>query len=564
MSQRPRPEPPPVFLPKLASVLREGYTAELFGRDLAAGVIVGLVALPLAIAFAIASGVPPQSGLVTAVVAGFLISALGGSRVQIGGPTGAFIVVVYGIVHEHGQAGLATATVLAGLMLVAMGAARMGAAIKFIPYPVTVGFTSGIALIIAAAQGRDFLGLTMDSVPADFLHKMEAYGRHLGTYNPWALGLGAACLLVLGLWPRLTRKVPAPFVVILAATAAVTAWGLPVDTIGSRFPPIPAGLPAPHLPDLRFSTLRAVFQPAITIALLAAIESLLSAVVADGMTGRRHRSDTELIAQGVANVASPLFGGIPATGAIARTATNVKSGGVTPVSGIVHALTLLLIMLFFGRWASLIPMPALAAILLFVAYNMSEWRLFVRLLKAPKSDVVVLVTTFLLTVLIDLTVAIEAGMVMAAFLFMRRMAGVTKVSFLTQGDSEEENPDDPMALSRKTVPAGVEVFEIDGPFFFGAADQFKDALRQVSGKPKALILRMRRVPVVDATGLAALEDVFNKTAREGTRLILSGVHPQPREALRKMGLLERIGPENVLSDIDKALARAAAVVGSGN
>lgn len=561
MTARHAPAVSPVFLPKLVSTLREGYTAELFAKDLGAGVIVGLVALPLAIAFAIASGVPPQSGLVTAVVAGLIISALGGSRVQIGGPTGAFIVVVYGIVQKHGEGGLAAATLLAGLMLVAMGVARMGAAIKFIPYPVTVGFTSGIALIIAAAQGRDFLGLTMESVPADFLHKMSAYGAHLSTMNPWALGLGGACLLVLGFWPRVSRKVPAPFVVILAATAAVTLLDLPVDTIGSRFPPIPAGLPMPRLPDVSFHTLRAVFQPAVTIALLAAIESLLSAVVADGMTGRRHRSDTELIAQGVANLASPLFGGIPATGAIARTATNIKSGGQTPVAGVIHAVTLLLIMLFFGKWASLIPMPALAAILLFVAYNMSEWRLFVRLLKAPKSDVVVLMTTFLLTVLIDLTVAIEVGMVMAAFLFMRRMANVTKVSFLTQaGLDEEENPDDPMALSRKVVPAGVEVFEIDGPFFFGAADQFKDALRQVSGKPKALILRMRRVPVVDATGLAALDDVFRKTQRDGTQLILSGVHAQPRDAMAKMGLLDRLGPDNVVADIDKALARAKALL----
>ena len=554
----------PAFAPKLWSVFREGYTKDLFLKDLPAGVIVGLVALPLAIAFAIASGVPPQSGLVTAVVAGFIISALGGSRVQIGGPTGAFIVVVYSIVQKHGVDGLAAATFLAGIMLIAMGAAGLGAAIKFIPYPVTVGFTSGIALIIAASQGRDLLGLTMEKVPADFLEKLKAYGEHMGSMNPWALGLGLACLALLALWPRVTRKVPAPFVAILAATAAVSLFHLPVDTIGSRFPPIPSGLPAPHMPQVTLAMLRQVFQPAVTIALLAAIESLLSAVVADGMTGRRHRSDTELIAQGVANLASPLFGGIPATGAIARTATNIKSGGQTPVAGIVHAATLLLIMLFFGRWAALIPMPALAAILLFVAYNMSEWRLFVRLMKAPRSDVVVLLATFLLTVLIDLTVAIETGMVMAAFLFMRRMAGVTRSGFVTRMTAEEENPDDPMALSRKEVPPGVEVFEIDGPFFFGAADQFKDALRAVSGAPKVLILRMRHVPAIDATGLSALEDVVRKTLKDRTHLLFSGVHPQPRHAMEKMGLIDAVGEGNVLANIDLALARSRELLRSDN
>ncbi|MBI3299458.1 MAG: sulfate permease [Elusimicrobia bacterium] len=553
--------PPPLFRPKLASVVADGYSWETFWADAASGVIVGLVALPLAIAFAIASGVPPESGLVTAVVAGFLISALGGSKVQIGGPTGAFIVVVYSIVQRHGVDGLAAATLLAGFMLVGMGLARLGSAIKYIPYPVTVGFTSGIALIIAASQGRDFLGLTMQSVPADFIHKLGAYASHAGTVNPWALGLGLACLLLLALWPRLTRRVPAPFVVIVAATAAVALLDIPVDTIGSRFPPIPAGLPVPRLPNISLATLREVFQPAVTIALLAAIESLLSAVVADGMTGGRHRSDTELIAQGVANIAVPLFGGIPATGAIARTATNVKSGGKTPVAGLIHAATLLLIMLFFGSRASLIPMPALAAILLFVAYNMSEWRLFVRLLRAPKSDVAVLVATFLLTVLIDLTVAIETGMVMAAFLFMRRMAAATKTAFVTGAAPEDEDPDDPMAVSRKSIPKGVEVFEIDGPFFFGAADQFKDALRAVAAAPKVLILRMRRVPVIDATGIAALDDVFRKSQRDGTRLILSGLHARPRAVMRQMGLLERIGEENLVSDLDKALDRARAVLG---
>ncbi len=558
MSAPPVP-PTPLFLPKIVSVWGEGYTWDLFWKDAVAGVVVGIVALPLAIAFAIASGVAPEQGLYTAVVAGFLISALGGSRVQIGGPTGAFIVIVYAIVRQHGYDGLATATVLAGGMLVLMGLGRFGAAIKFIPYPVTVGFTSGIALIIAAAQGRDVLGLALDSVPADFLPKLGAYGAHLGSLNPWAAGLSLACVLLMALWPRVTPRVPGSLVAIIAATAAVRLFDLPVETIASRFPPIPSSFPSPHLPNMSLPMVRLMFRPAITIALLAAIESLLSAVVADGMTGRRHRSDTELIAQGVANLVSPLFGGIPATGAIARTATNIKFGALTPVAGMVHAATLLLVILFFGKWASLIPMAALGAILLFVAYNMSEWRHFVKLLRAPKSDVAVLLATFLLTVLVDLTAAIEAGMVMAAFLFMRRMASVTKVSFLTQMAAEAEDPNDPMALSKKTVPPGVEVFEIDGPFFFGAADQFKDALRQVSGSPKVLILRMRRVPVIDATGLRTLEDVAQKTRREGTVLLLSGVHAQPRQAMRNMGLLKRLGEENLLADIDKALARAAVI-----
>ena len=408
--------------PKLVTVLREGYSWSQLSRDLVAGSIVGVVALPLALAFAIASGVKPEQGLYTAVIAGFLISALGGSRVQIGGPTGAFIVIVYGIVETHGAEGLAVATLIAGVLLIAMGLAGLGAVIKFVPYPVTVGFTSGIALIIAVAQVRDFLGLTMPAVPADFVEKIAAYTAYLHTWRPWNAAIGAVTVAIVGGLPRLTHRVPGSLVALVLTTALVAGFAIPVETIGDRFGAVPQGLPTPAIPYVDWATMRALFQPAMTIALLAAIESLLSAVVADGMLGTRHRSNTELVAQGVANVVSPIFGGIPATGAIARTATNIRNGGRTPVAGIVHAGVLLLIMTSLAPLAERIPIATLAGILMVVAYNMSEWRLFVHLFRSPRSDVMVLVTTFLLTVLVDLTVALEAGIVLAALLFMRRMA----------------------------------------------------------------------------------------------------------------------------------------------
>lgn len=548
---------PTAYTPKLLTVFQEGYTRQHFSKDLVAGVIVGIVALPLSIAFAIASGVKPEQGLYTAVIAGFLISALSGSRVQIGGPTGAFIVIVYGIVQQYGYDGLAVATLIAGAMLILMGLAGLGSIIKFIPYPVTVGFTAGIALIIFASQVRDFLGLRMETVPADFVEKWGAYAEHIGSINPWAIGLGVLALVLIRFWPRVTHRLPGSLIAILVTTAAVHLFDLPVETIGSRFGSVPNTLPAPRLPSVSWETFTQMFSPALTVALLGAIESLLSAVVADGMTGTRHRSNMELIGQGIANLAVPIFGGIPATGAIARTATNIKNGGRTPVAGIIHAVTLLLIMLFFGQWATLIPMATLAAILIVVSYNMSEWHLFVKLLRSPKSDIAVLLTTFFLTVLIDLTVAIQIGMVMAAFLFMNRMANVTQAGFLKKAMQDgEENPDDPLATAKRTIPDGVEVFEIDGPFFFGAADKFKDALRQVETAPKVLILRMRNVPAIDATGLRALEDVYEKTRREGTQLVLSGVHAQPLVAMQRSGFLDRIGEENAFDHIDLALERA--------
>lgn len=552
----------PVFHPKLVTVVREGLSLRTLAADSIAGLIVGVVALPLAIAFAIASGVRPEQGLFTAVIAGFLISALGGSRVQIGGPTGAFIVVVAKIVADHGYDGLAVATLIAGAILIAMGLARLGTAIKFIPYPVTVGFTGGIAVIIFVTQIPDLLGLQLADNPRELVAKLGAYAAALPTASGWALAVSALSLAILTQWPKVTRRLPAPIVAIVATTALVSAFGIPVETIGSRFGSVPTSLPTPRFPSVAWSELPRLFQPAMTIALLAAIESLLSAVVADGMTGRRHRSNTELIAQGAANLASPLFGGIPATGAIARTATNVRSGGTTPVAGMVHAATVLATLLYFGTWAERIPLATLASVLVVVAYHMSEWRMFVRLLGSPKSDIAVLATTFLLTVFVDLTVGIEAGVMLAALLFMRRMSDVAVAREVTdQLDEEEENPDDPGSIARRRVPPGVSVFEIDGPFFFGAADQFKSALGIVATAPRVLILRMRNVPSVDATALRALEDVYEKSFRDGTTLVLSGVRSQPRAALAKAGLLSRFGEANVLDDIDAALARARVLVG---
>jgi SulP family sulfate permease len=552
------------YEPQLISALRAGYSRVDFSRDLVAGILVGIVALPISLAFAIASGVRPEQGLFTAIVAGFLISALSGSRFQIGGPTGAFIVIVYAIVQKHGYDGLAMATLLAGLILIAMGVAGLGSVIKFIPYPVTVGFTSGIALIIFVTQVRDFMGLRMDSVPPEFIDKIVEYARHWKSANLHAVAAAAISMAIILFWPRVTRRLPGPLIAILVTTAIVYAFGWPVETIGSRFGEVPDRLPLPSWPHIDWATAGSLLRPALAIAILAGIESLLSAVVADGMTGTHHRSNMELIGQGVANLASPLFGGIPATGAIARTATNIKNGARTPISGMVHAATLLLILLFFGKWAALIPMASLAAILVIVAYNMSEWHLFVRLFRAPKSDVVVLLTTFALTVLIDLMVAIEVGVVLAALLFMHRMSNVASAEFLRQVPASEEDDEDEVPGSRHVsaneIPPGVEIFQVSGPFFFGAADKFKSALRRVEKTPKILILRMRQVKAIDSTGLRILEDLHGKTKHEGTLFIMSGVHSQPMAAMEKIGLLERVGKENVCTNIDDALRRAKEVL----
>lgn len=565
------------FYPALLHVVHEGYPVSVFVKDLLAGLIVGVVAIPLAIAFGIASGVSPTQGLVTAVVTGFLISALSGSRVQVGGPTGAFIVIIYAIVQKYGYDGLAVATLMAGGLLVVMGVCGFGSVIKYVPYPVTVGFTSGIALIIFAGQVKDLLGLKMATVPAEFVEKLGAYGEHIETADWRCVAISLTTVLICVLWKRVTPKVPGSLVAIVLTTVAVYAlrrWGVlsaeSVSTIGDRFPAVAQGMsiPAPRLPSVSFAAFRELVSPAISIALLAGIESLLSAVVADGMTGRKHNSNTELIGQGIANLCSPLFGGIPATGAIARTATNIKSGGRTPVAGIIHAVFLLLVMLFLGKLAAWIPMATLAGIVAVVAYNMSEWRHFVKMFRSTRSDVLVMLATFLLTVFVDLTVAIQAGMLLAAFLFIRRVAETTQVGYVTQqvgggtrGAAAGED-DDPLSINRRVVPVGVEVFEIEGSLFFGAADKFKDALTQVGVRPKVLILRMRHVLSLDATALHALEDVWSQTRREGTQLVLSGVHSQPLFVMQRAGFLDQVGAGNVFGNIDEALARAVELVGT--
>ncbi|HIJ90394.1 MAG: SulP family inorganic anion transporter [Desulfobulbaceae bacterium] len=548
------------LVPEFFSCLKDGCDRKQLGKEIMAGFLVGIVALPLAIAFAIASGVKPEQGIFTAIIAGFLISFLSGSRVQIGGPTGAFIVVIFGIVGKFGYDGLAMATLMAGVMLVGMGLARMGAVIKFIPYPMTVGFTSGIALIIATTQIKDFFGLTIPALSGEFVHKILDYARHADTLNPSALVVGFLSLLIIIFWGKLTRKVPGSIIAIFISTGLVHFLALPVETIGSQFGSVPGMLPMPRLPHLDWGMLPQLISPALTIALLGAIESLLSAVVADGMTGMRHRSNMELVAQGVANIASPFFGGIPATGAIARTATNIKNGGRTPVAGMVHAVTLLLILLLFGRWAVLIPMPTLAAILLVVAFHMSEWRHFVKLFRASKSDILVMLSTFFLTVFVDLTVAIQTGIVLSALLFMNRMAQVTEVRNITSELNEEYTKEDALAIATREVPKGVEVFEIYGPFFFGAVTQFKDTLSIVKNPAKVLILRMRHILTIDATAQQALEELLVKTRKDGTALLLSGVRVQLRASLDRNRFSEKIGPENIYTHIDDALAGARKIL----
>jgi SulP family sulfate permease len=546
-----------VLVPKLVTTLRT-YSRDQLVADTVAGVIVGVVALPLAIAFAIASGVTPDRGLYTAVIAGFLISALGGSRVQIGGPTGAFVVIVYGIVQRYGVDGLLAATLMAGVILLILGFAKLGGAIKFIPFPVVTGFTAAIGALIAIQQLRDALGLRMTAPPAELIERLTAYAAHASTVNPHAVAVTVCTLLVLVFWPRVSHRVPAPLVALLAGTVAAQLLQLPLETIGSRFGEIPSSLPRPVLPSVSLTEVRELVGPAFAIAALGAIESLLSAVVADGMIGGRHRSNMELVAQGVANIVSPLFGGMPATGAIARTATNIKSGGRTPVAGIVHALTLLLITLFFGRWAALIPLAVLAAIVLMVAYRLSEWRVFLHELHAPRSDALVMIATFLLTLLVDLTVGIGVGMVLAAFLFMKRMAEVTNITMIRREFEETggTNTGEAGAIYRREIPSGVEVYEINGPFFFGAAEKFKQALGDVSRRPQVLIIRMRNVPAIDSTAMHTLKDLVRRTRAEGTVVLLSDVHSQPLIALGRSGLLDEIGEDHLYGDVDAALEAA--------
>lgn len=543
------------FTPKLFTILKEGISREQFSKDILAGVIVGIVALPLCIAFAIASGVSPEKGLITGIVAGIAISAFGGSRVQIGGPTGAFIVILYSIVQEYGIEGLTIATFLAGFLMMLMGFLQFGRLLKYFPYTLITGFTTGIAVIIFSSQVKDLLGLEMGQVPADFLEKWAAYGSHFTSINPYAIGIGLVTILITLFFGKLSAKIPGSLVAIVGATAAAYYLKLPVETIGSRFGEIPNTLPVPRLYSVSLDTIRQLLQPALVIALLGSIESLLSAVVADGMIGGRHRSNMELVAQGGANILSAMFGGIPATGAIARTATNIKNGGRTPIAGIVHALTLLVIMLAVSPLAKHIPLACLAGILVVVAYNMSELHAFFSIFKTTRYDVAVLLATFFLTVIFDLVIAIEIGMVLAAFLFMKRMADATNLgqSMISEGPAGEEGLTFEQEL--KAIPKSMLIYEINGPLFFGAAQKFSDTLKNIIGDyHNILILRMRNVPMIDATGLQRLQEIIHFMRSRNVQVILSGVNETIREQLTK---LEVIDDRFIRADVQDAMAYAA-------
>lgn len=544
------------FQPKLFTALKS-YSREKCMADLMAGIIVGIVALPLAIAFGIASGVSPEKGLITAIIGGFIVSFLGGSNVQIGGPTGAFIVIVYGIIQNFGIEGLAIATVVAGILLFIMGALKLGTVIKFIPYPIVVGFTSGIALTIFTTQIKDLFGLELDKVPAEFISKWIAYAGVWHTAKLWPLLVGVVSILIIVYMPRLSKKIPGSLVAIVVLTVGVyllrTYGGIAgIETIGDRFT-INASLPQPEPITFNMATINLLLPSAFTIAILGAIESLLSATVADGVTGDKHNSNTELMAQGAANIIVPIFGGIPVTGAIARTMTNINNGGRTPVAGIIHAVVLLLILLFLGPLTKHIPMACLAGVLVIVSYNMSEWRTFRSLLKNPRSDVSVLLVTFSLTVIFDLTIAIEIGLLIAMLLFMRRVAETTHVSVCTDRidlSQESESPHDEELL---ILPQGVEVYEIDGPFFFGVANKFDDMMNRMGNKPAVRIIRMRKVPFMDSTGLHNLESLLRLSHSEGIHLVLSGVNEQVRRVLVKSGFDQKIGAQNICPNINEAI-----------
>ncbi|MDR3339353.1 MAG: sulfate permease [Candidatus Symbiothrix sp.] len=549
----------PDFKPKLFTTIRN-YSKEKFMTDLMAGVIVGIVALPLAIAFGIASGVSPEKGLITAIIGGFIVSFLGGCSVQIGGPTGAFIVIVYGIIQQFGFSGLAVATVLAGLMLIGMGLLRLGTIIKFIPYPIIVGFTSGIALTIFTTQMKDFFGLSMNSVPADFISKWIAYGKSFASINYASLLIGVLTILIIVYSPKVIKKIPGSLISIVIMTVVVYILknyiGINgIETIGDRFQ-INASLPTPTPISINLATINLLLPAAFTIAMLGAIESLLSATVADGITGDRQNSNTELIAQGAANLVTPLFGGIPVTGAIARTMTNINNGGRSPVAGIIHAIVLLLILLFLGPLTKHIPMACLAGVLIIVSYNMSEWRVFSSLMKNPKSDVIVLLVTFFLTVIFDLTIAIEVGILLAMVLLIKRISETSSVSVIKdelnmQSDAEKTADNDKLLL-----PKDVEVYEIDGPFFFGIANKFEESMRSIGSKrPKVRIIRMRKVPFMDSTGLHNLESLYRISDKDGIQLVLSGVNDKIKIVLKKSGLADKIGTDNICSNINEALER---------
>lgn len=561
------------FKPQLLATLKN-YDKRQFMTDLMAGIIVGIVALPLAIAFGIASGVTPEKGIITAIVAGLIVSVLGGSKVQIGGPTGAFIIIIYGIIQQYGMEGLTIATLMAGVFLIMFGLLHLGTIIKYIPYPIVVGFTSGIALTIFTTQIKDLFGLTMESVPSDFIEKWIAYFGVMPTIDWWSAGVGLGSVVVIALWPKMAnsrlfsiipflKKLPGSLIAIILMTIAALLLKqyvgvMTIETIGDRFA-ISNVLPEAQVPALSWDIIKSLIQPAITIAVLGAIESLLSATVADGVIGAHHSSNTELIAQGVANLTTPVFGGIPATGAIARTMTNINNGGRTPVAGIIHAAVLLLIFLFLMPFAQYIPMACLAGVLVIVSYNMSGWRSFISILKNPKSDVIVLWVTFLLTVIFDLTVAIEVGLICACLLFMRRMAETTDVKVISDeiNPAEEESDFQLGNLEHLTIPEGVEVYEINGPYFFGAGNKFEEIMGALRHhRPKVRIIRMRKVPFVDSTGIHNLTNLCLMSQQEGIQVVLSGVNPNVQTVLHKAGFDTMLGEENICSHINIALDRA--------
>lgn len=539
------------FLPKTFLVLKEGYKFENFSKDLIAGIIVAIVALPLSIALGIASGVKPEQGLYTAIIGGFLISFFGGSRVQIGGPTGAFVVIIYSIIQTYGYEGLVVASILAGIFLIFFGLIGLGDVIRYIPYPVTIGFTSGIALLIFTSQLKDILGLKIDNLPAEFIDKIEIIAKSMNTFNHMAFLLALGTIFITVMWAKKFKKIPGTLIAIIITTILVQIFNLPVETIGSRFGSVPNSFPAFSFPTFSFEIIKDLIKPAFTIAFLAGIESLLSAVVADGMIGTKHNSNVELIGQGIANIFSPLFGGIPATGAIARTATNIKSGGRTPFAGMIHAIVLLIFMLFLGKLAVLIPMATLGGILAIVAFNMSELKHFIELLHSPKSDIFVLLLTFLLTVFADLTVAIEFGIVMAALLFMKRMADVSESKFITE-EFKEKNPEY-IVDEFNEIPKGVEIFEISGPLFFGASSFFQENLSTIENRPKVLILLMENVPVFDATGVTTLERAIISSMKHGTYTILVGLKKQPYKVFLSSNLHKILGEKHVTKDVHQAI-----------
>lgn len=552
------------FKPSLLTSLRN-YDKKTFMSDIMAGIIVGIVALPLAIAFGIASGVSPEKGIITAIVAGFVISVFGGSKVQIGGPTGAFIIIVYGIIQQHGLQGLTIATLMAGVFLILFGLLHLGTIIKYIPYPIVVGFTSGIAVTIFTTQIKDLFGLSIDSVPSDFVEKWIVYIQNMSTIDFWSAAIGILSVIVIALTPRFSKKIPGSLIAIIIMTIGAlllkNLCGITsIETIGDRFT-ISSELPDAQMPGITWETIKSLVSPALTIAILGAIESLLSATVADGVVGEHHDSNTELIGQGLANLASPIFGGIPATGAIARTMTNINNGGKTPIAGIVHAIVLLLIFLFLMPLAQYIPMACLAGVLVVVSYGMCGWRSFKALMKNPKSDVTVLLITFFLTIIFDLTIAIEVGLIIACLLFMKRMSESTDVKvIMDEIDPNEEADLATQNTEHLIIPEGVEVYEINGPYFFGAGNRFEEIMAGFGDRPKVRIIRMRKVPFVDSTGIHNLSNLCEMSHKEGIQIVLSGVNPKVHAVLEKAGFYNLVGKENICSHIDDALNRAKEIL----